>query len=316
MKNLKNKVSIIIPSYNHQKFIVNAINSVINQTYQNWEVIIVDDGSTDATKNVLSVINDKRIKIHFQSNCGAHEAINRGIKLATGDYISILNSDDEYQPSRLEECVYFLQNNPTIGLVSTWIEIIDQAGKKIGIKKGWGNYLPWDIPDIQNSYLREKNFAKNLFCTNFVSTTSNIFMNRDVFNKVGKFRNLRYAHDWDFLLRSADKVNCQLLEKPLVKYRLHSSNTISTNRRRMLFEILWVLSVASIGYEGKFIFNNPESLSEDFVKTYSSINLQFNDKVFWVLKSMILGLRKKGISETSILNDEKIIRSISNFIVD
>jgi len=88
------KISIIIPAYNHEEYITEAINSVLNQSVKDYEIIIINDGSTDSTEQRILSIHDKRIQYISQKNSGAHSAINRGINLAQGEYISILNSDD------------------------------------------------------------------------------------------------------------------------------------------------------------------------------------------------------------------------------
>ena len=103
------KISVIIPAYNHEKYIIDAVNSVLNQSYQDFEIIIVNDGSTDSTEQKILSIHDQRIQYVCQKNSGAHSAINRGISLSQGEYISILNSDDLYLPKRLETCLNFLK---------------------------------------------------------------------------------------------------------------------------------------------------------------------------------------------------------------
>jgi hypothetical protein len=95
---------VVIPSYNHARFIVDAIESVINQSYRHWELILVDDGSTDSTREILDqrYRDHQKIRLVYQANHGAHHALNQGIALAKGRYISILNSDDLYHPDRLQ----------------------------------------------------------------------------------------------------------------------------------------------------------------------------------------------------------------------
>jgi len=101
------KISVIIPAYNHEKYITEAISSVLNQSYHDLEIIIINDGSTDSTEQRILSIHDQRIQYVSQKNSGAHSAINRGISLAQGEYITILNSDDLYLPQRLETCLNF-----------------------------------------------------------------------------------------------------------------------------------------------------------------------------------------------------------------
>jgi len=98
----QNKISVIIPAYNHERFVGKAIESVLNQTFQEFELIIVDDGSTDNTANIIKSYTDSRILYIYQENQDAFNAINHGLDIARGAFISILNSDDLYEPSRLK----------------------------------------------------------------------------------------------------------------------------------------------------------------------------------------------------------------------
>lgn len=97
------KISVIIPLYHHEKYIEEAIYSVLEQTFSDFELIIINDGSTDKSEEVVKSIKDDRIKYCYQDNQGAHNTINRGIQLAQGEYVSILNSDDVYYKNRFVE---------------------------------------------------------------------------------------------------------------------------------------------------------------------------------------------------------------------
>ena len=95
-------VSVVIPSFNHARFIGSAVRSVLGQSLSDLELIVVDDGSTDNSLEILGGFSDPRLKVYPQANAGAHAAINRGLELASGVYLSILNSDDLYHRERLE----------------------------------------------------------------------------------------------------------------------------------------------------------------------------------------------------------------------
>ena len=103
--------TIIIPTYNRANFLPNTINSVIKQTYSNWELIIIDDGSTDHTKQVVASFQDERIKYIYQENAERSAARNNGIKNATGEWVCFLDSDDYYLPNHLEEFHLFIKNH-------------------------------------------------------------------------------------------------------------------------------------------------------------------------------------------------------------
>ena len=126
MKSISNlkipKVSVIIPLYNHEKYVREAVYSVLEQTFSDFELIIINDGSKDRSEEVIKSIQDKRIKYFYQENRGAHNTINRGIKLAKGEYITILNSDDVYHTNRFEEFLKILEDDNNISAVFSHIE--------------------------------------------------------------------------------------------------------------------------------------------------------------------------------------------------
>jgi glycosyltransferase involved in cell wall biosynthesis len=313
-----NKVSVVIPSYNHSKYIRAAVESVLSQSYDNLELIVVDDGSSDDSLEYLRSITDDRLLLIEQENAGAHNAINRGLDLASGDYLTILNSDDTYSPTRLSECIAALENGKG-DLVTTWIEVVDADSKVLGIKQGWRNMLPWQIPDQAHSYAASNSFNLNLLVSNFVSTTSNILFTRKLYASIGGMRNLRFAHDWDFMFRCAEKFKCILLEKPLMQYRVHGSNTISSNRAWMLFEICWVFATGLKRYEVNELFSDTsnQSLPDCVYKLANSINLQGNDKVFWLIKQFIASMEAKGVvdPELMLLDDVELRNAFIKYIV-
>lgn len=296
-------VSIIIPSYNHSQFVERAINSVLNQTYTWIELIIIDDGSQDGSLEKIRKFKDRRIKLLVQSNSGAHAAINRGLELAQGDFIAILNSDDEYTPDRIEKLVYGLLDNHC-DFICSWLEVIDAQGNSKGVKKGWKNMLPswaesrkhlpafWDLDD----------FKLNLISTNFVSTTSNFLFKREVYQKVGGMRVLRYAHDWDFLFRVGEWCECSIIEEPLLKYRVHGSNTISSNKKWMLFETSLVLAINLQRYSGWLQFNKEVAYTEKMAiveRLINSINVAGCETLLWPL--LVYLDANKSLSPDSII---------------
>lgn len=273
-------VTVVIPSYNHAPYIRQAVESVLAQSHLNLELIVIDDGSTDASLNYLRTVRDPRYTLIEQTNAGAHNAINNGLSLAKGQYLAILNSDDVFHPDRLAVCISRLENG--VDLVASWIELINQKGKVLGVKEGWRNMLPWAFtpPSIRPTGVDE--FTLNLLMTNFVSTTSNIVFTRRLYEKTGGMRNLRFVHDWDFLLRAAQNFRCELIEMPLLQYRTHEANTISSNRTWMLFEICWIFAVHMKRFVGK-VFPNSTSISDEIEFLAHSVNVQGNDKVLWML---------------------------------
>ena len=128
---MKNLVSIITPSYNSSKFIVECIESVLSQTYENWEMIIVDDCSKDNSKEIISELStkDKRIKpIFLEKNVGAAEARNTAIRQSKGKYVAFLDSDDLWNPKKLEKQLSFMHENE-IAFSYTTYQFISENGE-------------------------------------------------------------------------------------------------------------------------------------------------------------------------------------------
>lgn len=309
-------ISVVIPSYNHEKFIRECVDSVLEQTYENFELIIIDDGSKDGTADILKSYNDNRIQLVFQENAGAHNAINRGLSLAKGEYLTILNSDDIYMKNRFELIMEYLLKNPEVSMASSYIEIIDANSKKLGIKQAWKNMEPWVIEHKEISFAGTEDPIKNLIMTNYISTTSNMVFTKKLYDDIGGMRNLRFAHDWDFALRAAEYGKCEVIEKPLMKYRIHSTNTISSNRKHMLFEICWMYAVNIHRFEGKKIFEG------DFIKGFEelaeSMNFQGNDKLVWMISSFLNSAKNRNIEEPELmlLDDQSLRESLFKYIVE
>jgi glycosyltransferase involved in cell wall biosynthesis len=308
-------ISVVIPSYNHESFIKQTVESILVQTHKNLELIVIDDGSTDKSLAYLRNVVDPRFKLIEQENKGAQNAINKGLEMARGDYLAILNSDDIYHPDRLSKCLVKLEAG--IDLVASWIEIIDGEGKTLGIKKCWQNMLPWEFNhlDFNNCGLDE--FTHHLLESNFVSTTSNIVFSRKVYDEIGGMRNLNFVHDWDFLLRVARRFHCEIIDSPLLKYRVHNSNTISSNRKHMLFEICWIFAVHLKYFTGNLVScddNNGYSQKLDFL--WKSINSQGNEKVLWMLLHYFDELQVKGEvnPEEFVLNDKRLCDAFCLYI--
>ena len=237
------EISVIIPSYNHDCYILHTVNSVFEQTFSDLELIVVDDGSTDQTLKTLSTVTDPRMKVISQSNHGAHAAVNQGLQHATGKYLSILNSDDYYHPERLGLMDSILDQNPGIGLVCSHIEIVNDSDQVIGIKHDYQDCEPWLLANPELSFRSSKDLKDAIHTENYLASSSNFFFSRSWLEKVGEFRPLQFTHDWDFALRMVRFSELALINKPLLSYRVHSENTIRSDFFTMIFEICWILAV-------------------------------------------------------------------------
>lgn len=216
----KPRVSVIIPSYNHEAFIASAVQSVLDQTYAAVEVIVVDDGSHDRSLDVLRRFeHNAKVRVVRQVNEGAHAAINRGLVLANGEYCAILNSDDEYHPRRLERLTETIDGDGAEALAITDLNMIGAAGEPLqGQQTGLYAGLVASATGLEGSEL--------FLVGNVAFTTSNLFFSRRLLERVGMFRNLRYTHDWDWVLRASECAAVRWLREPLLRYRIHGRNTI------------------------------------------------------------------------------------------
>ncbi|MHB8909185.1 MAG: glycosyltransferase family 2 protein [Syntrophales bacterium] len=273
------KISVIIPAYNHEQYITEAINSVLNQSYPDFEIIIINDGSTDSTEQKILSIHDPRIQYISQENSGAHSAINRGISLSQGEYISILNSDDVYLPTRLETCLNFLESNTNYSVVMSTVEGIDRDGTPVKKRvtpeiKAWLDWYTAALP-----LFKEDTFYPNAFAKNIMITTSNLFLRRQCFQECGGFKGLRYAHDWDMLLRLSQKYKIHLIEEDLLQYRMHPENTVHERDvgSKVQLEVNWLIIENLKKLKGNVSF--PEILE----LLYNNRDLSFEVMLFLLL---------------------------------
>lgn len=232
-------VSVVIPSYNHGRYVGTAVRSVLHQSLIDLELIVVDDGSRDDSLAVLAGFEDPRMRVIAQKNHGAHAAINTGMAHAQGEFLTILNSDDVFHVDRLEALVSVLRNDTHIGLVGSHIEIIDDAGYVRGIKHGYADLPPWPLPQPSLGFRGSDDLRSTLATENYLATTSNYLFTRAAWKEHGPFRPLRYTHDWDFALRVIRNYDIALTPQPLMQYRIHDSNTIKETGALQAYELCW-----------------------------------------------------------------------------
>lgn len=207
---MSQKVSVIIPVYNGEKYLVQCIESIINQTYTNYEIIVVDDGSTDNSKQILSPYFDQ-IKYIYQKNQGVAAARNKGLEIATGDYIAFLDQDDYFLPNKLENQVEKLAKKANLGMVIGGWQIVNQEGQ------GKTAVQPWlKLPNLDTEELI---IYKPVFL-------GAMLFRRNWLEKVGKFNTkLTQTPDVELVLRLAVQ-NCRANweRQVVVCYRQHDKN--------------------------------------------------------------------------------------------
>ncbi|MEW6145839.1 MAG: glycosyltransferase [Thermodesulfobacteriota bacterium] len=203
-------MSVIIPTYNRAKLLNISINSVLSQTYRDFELIVIDDCSKDTTSAVLDGIADKRLRvIKNTSNKGIAAVRNIGVTLSRGRYIAFLDDDDEWLPDKLEKQIDVLDRGTTsLGCVYTGSLVVDSADDHV---------LQTSIPLYRNNVLKEMLFQ------NFI-TTSTIALKKACFDKVGLFdEGIPYGEDYDMWIRIAEEYEYDFVKEPLAKYRSHQT---------------------------------------------------------------------------------------------
>ncbi len=296
-------ISVIMPVYNHERYVKEAIDSVLGQSVPDFELIIINDGSTDGSEAVVKSVHDDRIKYLSQENQGAFRTINKGIRLSRGAYISILNSDDVYHVERFQECLRVLKADETVHAVFSRIENIDAEGKCIrfitGPEDDWAHFRP------EVSFKDEGRLILDLLSGNFLMTTSNLFCRRTVFDSIGFFSNLRYAHDYDFFLRLCCHHKVHTLDKPLLKYRTHDTNAIRENEAEVCYEAGFILADFFLKCDLKKLFDRSEPSLDTMLKFYNSVNTHHSDRMIMTLLTFGMNYRESWSSfSKSVLEKE------------
>jgi glycosyltransferase involved in cell wall biosynthesis len=219
--NIKPLVSAVIPTYNRSHYVAQAVVSVLKQTYGTVEIIVVDDGSTDDTADVLSPYSGN-IHYIYQSNEGVAIARNKGIRAARGELVAFLDADDLWLPRKLEFQMQYLERSKTAGLIHTNALYLDAA---TGLRHERRATVD---PYEGECYAR-------LFLGNRI-TTSSVLLRRECLEKVGAFdENIRKAstEDYDLWIRIARYYEFAYVKEPLVLYRLHPNNAVKDLRTLM-----------------------------------------------------------------------------------
>jgi len=218
-------ISVIIPAYNHEKFIGAAIDSVLGQTVDDFELIVINDGSTDRTGDIVENYNDSRISYYYQENQDAFNTINRGLSLVKGRFVAILNSDDVYTTDRFEKILAYQKLHNSDCIITDVVPISDGGDEFTDPEFGWNQWHQKnrtyykEVEDIYAAFLKG----------NFMVTTSNLFMTSKAASEVGKFCSLRYLHDYDYIFRMMllYPTGVHYMENDrLVYYRIHDGNTL------------------------------------------------------------------------------------------
>lgn len=211
-------ISVIIPTFNAEATIFSAVESVLAQSFDDFEIIVIDDGSTDRTRLILTEMKDPRLQVIHFPNKGVAESRNRGIQRARGEYISFLDADDLWTPDKLKDQYEALSSHPEAAVAYSWVNYIDSNNKLL--HSGWRTQGNGDVYEV-------------LFERNFIENGSNILVRKQAVDVVGGFdATTTPSEDWDFYLRLAEKFEFVCVPKVQILYRV-MPGSLSTRIKHM-----------------------------------------------------------------------------------
>jgi len=278
-------VSVIIPVYNQEKYIQECVESVINQDYKKIEIIVVDDGSTDGTADILKSFGDQ-IKYIRQENQGPAASVNTGIKTSKGSLICWFGSDDVYMTNKISEQVDFLLKEPSISIAYSDYIMIDSNGSK--------------LMDVQVPYPPFEQFARSLLIRNFING-STVIMRKECIDAVGDYdETLRADPDGDMWFRMLKHgYRFGHISKPLVKYRWHSSNVSKDQELMRECKDKVRLKVLS-GF-------TPNELFGDIISAGGSLEKSYEEMALHLFRNFNFRAAEKALFDSRNLADSKSI---------
>lgn len=203
------KITVVIPAYNGERTIRETIKSLQQQTFQDFELIVINDGSTDRTVEVVESINDNRIKVFSYENRGLSTARNCGITRASAEFITFIDADDLWTSDKLELQLAALKKNPEAGVAYSWTSFmnVNERGQPISF-----------LPSPQYSF--SGNVYKQLLMGDFILSGSNVMIRREAIDSAGEFEpTLKSCEDWDYWLRLAARWHFVVVPKYQILYR-------------------------------------------------------------------------------------------------
>ena len=209
--------SIVIPTYNRQNIITYTIQSVINQTFKNWEILIIDDGSTDNTESIIKKIKDPRIKYIYQVNSERSAARNNGIRSAKGDWICFLDSDDEYEKNHLESIYERISVNNSPKFFITEQKTINRKNNKTSIEKT--NFDKSNIP---------------LFFATESVVPGRVCIHKEILKKYKFDEEIVIVEDLDLWFRISCEHSVEFIDNPTFIYNIHDENSINVKNNAYL----------------------------------------------------------------------------------
>ncbi|GAA6212664.1 hypothetical protein NBRC116602_24050 [Hyphomicrobiales bacterium 4NK60-0047b] len=270
-----------MPVHNGESFLKPAIDSILNQTFQDFEFIIINDGSTDRSNEIISSYTDNRIQlIHHDTNLGIVHSLNEGVAQSTGEFIARMDCDDLSRPKRLERQLKFLEENKDVNIVGAWIKLFGH------VRRNFVHKYPVQSKAIKSLMLFENPLAH-----------PTVMFRREILNQKGKsnyLTNFPHVEDWAFWFELSKKYKFANISEVLLDYRVHKSSASKKNTRAQKH------SVIQLQKEMFSYYNLP--FSEEFLP----LNLQWSKKncsnFSQYLNTLIEENKRKKIFEEAAFN--------------
>ena len=270
-------ISIIMPTYNSAKYIGPAIQSAIDQTYTNWELLIFDDGSTDNTSEIVEpFLSDKRIQYIKQENLGQPKTRNKGVRMSRGSLIALLDADDIWMPTKLEKQVAIFEKYPDVGVCGTAMELIRPTGEVFGVSER-KEFYGRAVPDLVTGKLA-------------VAMSASV-TRREVYDKIGVFDEgfLPFSMDYDFWLRASMEYMFYNIEEKLVQYRTGHASISSEGgdkRRNLVMNTVIPRFVKEYGGSKYVKWYHIWQLHADCFRN-RSVGKPWGKRVYWLFRSFL-----------------------------
>lgn len=308
------KITIILVNYNHSRYLDERIQSLLNQTYRDFELIVVENGSTDSSAEIIRKYSeDPRIKPQFYSqNISPYRRWNEALDLALGDYLHIVCADDSCHPLLLEKLCKKLDNNPSVGLAYAQAWEIDDTGKRIRSFREWTDYLNknrWSEDFVDTG----KNECQYLFFTCTITNIGAALMRRDIFIKAGKLdEKMPFSADWMLYAKMMMISDIAYTSDHLNYHRSHSNSLRKSNDEgTFIEERLQVLH---------YLFNRVEAPKHFLEKIYEptigwwmrvmlsgKISLSRNRRIYRILKDIEPNINHQMIKYILNVSRKKIV---------
>ena len=280
------RVSVLIGVHNGEPFLRDSIDSLLNQTFDDFELIIVDDASTDTSLETLGSISDPRVTIQsLPENRGLAHALNRGLTLAKGEYIARQDADDISLPERFQKQVDYLDQHPEVGVLATGVQIITETGEPNGTVI---------FPEHHYCLVWQFNFMNPI-------VHPSVMMRRSLLEQVGGYRELKVTQDYDLWVRLRNLTRFSTLQEVLVHFRKHQGSVSSVYRGDQITTGREVRLQLMAEFWGKKI--DPESLT--ILRNYSGNPVQAPYRVVFPATRMIVRLFSRFIKDKRLSDQEK-----------